>query len=342
MISDDPRLESLRNRLSSSPYDRRAFELVRFRDDPHDDVVHGLVSAAIALDAKARDSLRSGLDDESLETLRLFAIRRMVQARRRASAYLVDEAIDGYALLTNVADVPWETWLKATLCIARFLGRDLDSLGRRFTGAASAPAGGRFAVAVESMNRVEGLMQCHVAEVSTSYGTGFVETIVVRDTTYYGAIYGPPPQADNVVQYRPTTNLAQLAVSLADALDATGDLRTGPIVHAELAALYFSLVVPTSYVSTNGCLSFYVDATASDQTFTVFVAELTDDVDPTSLATSVDPEGQACVVDDRRLVLLTSPPSFEVGAEDVVDLGRFAELARQALIDTAASRWMAR
>jgi hypothetical protein len=337
----DERVGSLQDRLAATSYEHMSYEIVRFRDDANDDVVGTLVHEVVALGATDREAFRSILDGDGVDTLRLFSIRRMVQARRRASANLVDEAFDGYALLPALDDVPWESWLKGTLFVARWLGRDLDSIGRRFAEAASVRADARFRVALGSMIRVTTLSQCHVEEVTTNYGTGFVETMVVRDRTVLGAIYGPPPQADNVVEYRPTTNLAQLAATLADALDATNEVRTGPIVHAELAATFFSLVVPGSHVPTTGCLSFYVDATEGVESFTAFVAELPEEADAASLASGATSDGQACVHDDHRIILFTTPPSFDADKVVDVDLGRFADLSRHTLSDTAANRWLA-
>jgi hypothetical protein len=340
-VIGDARVSSLRDRLTAASYERMSYELVRFRDEANDDVVGAVVHEALALETASREDLRAILDEDSVDTLRLFAIRRMVQARRRASAYLGDEALDAYALLPALDDVPWESWLKGTLFVARSLGRDLDSMGRRFADGATARSDARFRVALDSMGRVVTLSQCHVEEVTTNYGTGFVETMVVRDRTVLSAIYGPPPQADHFVGYSPTTNLAQLAATLAAALDATNEVRTGPIVHAELAATFFSLVVSGSHVPTTGCLSFYVDATEGVESFTAFVAELPEDADTASLASSATSDGQACFHDDHRIILFTTPPSFDANAEVDVDVGRFADLTRRALADTAATRWRA-
>jgi hypothetical protein len=340
-VIGDARVDSLRDRLAQASYGRLGYELVRFRDDANDDVVRAVVNELMVLGTPGREAFRSLLDVDGVDTLGLFSIRRTIQARRRASVYLVDEALDAYALLPALNDVPWESWLKGALFVARSLGRDLDSIARRFADAASARSDARFRVALGSMSRVTALSQCHVQEVTTNYGTGFVETIVVRDTTVLGAIYGPPPQADNVVEYRPTTNLAQLAVTLADALDATNEVLSGPVVHAELAATFFSLVVPGSHVPTTGCLSFYVDAIESDESFTAFVAELPEGADAASLVSSATSDGLACFSDDRRLILFTTPPSFDGNAEVDVDFTRFANLSRDALSDTATTRWLA-
>jgi hypothetical protein len=94
-------------------------------------------------------------------------------------------------------------------------------------------------------------------------------------------------------------------------------------------------------VPTTGCLSFYVDAIEGDESFTAFVAELPEGVDAASLASSATSDGQACFSDDHRIILFTTPPSFDGNAEVDVDLNRFANLSRDALSETAVTRWLA-
>ena len=43
-------------------------------------------------------------------------------------------------------------------------------------------------MAFEAMSRVESLAQCFIAEVTTTYGTGFIETLVHRDTQCDGRV----------------------------------------------------------------------------------------------------------------------------------------------------------
>ena len=98
---------------------------------------------------------------------------------------LVEDAMDAFTLVPT-ADVAWNTWVKAGLFIARSLGRDIDAIGARFGEVSTVQSAERFDVAFEAMSRVESLAQCFVAEVTTNYGTGFIETIVHRDTQSTG------------------------------------------------------------------------------------------------------------------------------------------------------------
>lgn len=343
--SNHSRAAGWRDQLAASTYGQPAFDLVRYREDPTDEAVRGVVAAAVAGEESERDQLRASLDEDDKDTLRLFGMRRALQARRRASFGLIDDAIDGFALLPAVNDVPWESWLKTTLFVARELGRDLDSVGQRFADVASTDVLARFDVALDAMYRIQSMAQCHVVEVTTSYGIGFVETLVYRDATRARFFSSVPRQADFTVPYSPSTNLAQLAANLADALDATGTVVTGPLGQDQLAASSFSLAVPGSYVETMGCLSFGAGSTNQSASFTVFVAEPADGEDIAALVSAATIDGQAAFADASRLVLLVAQPRFDADDADDADdaepeMGDFAEIVSNNLRETAATRWL--
>jgi hypothetical protein len=330
-------------RLTELAYRDVDEDFVRFRDDPLDDAVKSIVATVAAADESEHDRFRSAGTSETIDTLRVFAKRRTVQARRRSSMNLVDDAVDAFALLPQVSDVPWDTWLKAALFVARSLGREIDSLAERFGELSTIDSAQRFDVAYEAMSRVESLSQCFIAEVSTNYGTGFVETLVHRDTTATGAFYSAPRQADDVVPFAPATNLAQLAASLADALDADEGLHSGAIAQDQLAGMSFSQQVPGAFLETTGCLSFYVDVLDRDTSFKVFVAELPADVSVEDLAKGAegadDGIDQAVCFDDSRLILLVAPPSFDEDETAVLNLADYLDIARQALRDSTPVGW---
>ncbi|HEY5010270.1 MAG TPA: hypothetical protein VIH73_03880, partial [Acidimicrobiales bacterium] len=174
-------------RLASSPYRDVDEDFIRFRDEPNDDAVKSIVTSLATSEESERDRFRRALGPEAVETLRLYAKRRILQSRRRSSMNLVDDAIEAFALIPENSDVPWDTWLKAGLLGARLLGRDIESIAVRFGELASIESAERFDVAFDAMSRVETLAQCFIAEVSTTYGTGFIETLVHRDTKATGA-----------------------------------------------------------------------------------------------------------------------------------------------------------
>jgi hypothetical protein len=313
-------------------------DFIRFRDSALDDSVRSIVTSLVSADETERDGFRDAIDAPTVETLRLYANRRIVQSRRRSSMNLVEDATDAYALIPS-NDVPWNTWLKAGLFIARSLGRDIDSIGERFGEISTVQSAERFDVAFEAMSRVDSLTQCFIAEVTTNYGTGLFETLVHRDTQATGSFFSAPRVADDVVTYEPLTNLAQLAAGLADALDATGQLHTGAIAQDQLAGMSFSQQVSGAFLETTGCLSFYADATEGDKSFKVFVAELPQDTDVESLASGAEGDDQVVAFDDRRIVLYLAPPSFDDGDESTFDFGDNLDIARKLLAASVPLGW---
>ena len=342
-MSTSARVGEWRDQLAAHPYEVNAGDFVRFHVDANDDVVSGIVRAVSTGGAEGCREFRHGLGEATAETLRLFAMRRTLQGRRQASLGLVSEAMDGFALLPRLNDVPWDSWLKAALFVARSLGRDLAMTRQRFAEVANATAAARCDVAVESMVRVDTLAQCHLLEVTTNYGTGFVEILVFRNTPTIGLFGAPSSLGVNEIEYHPMTNLAQLAAALADALDASLNVVTGPIGQDQLAATSFSLIVPGSYLPTTGCLSFIADALGEGGSFSVFVAELPDDADVEELAIAANDEhGQAAIYDAHRVILFCAQPSFDDNVDVDVDFLDFAGLARTALTDPATTSWKPR
>jgi hypothetical protein len=333
---------SLALQLSEHPYDIAGEELIRFRVDANDDTVGAIVRSASNLLPQERGEFRRSLSDGDSDTLRLFGMRRTLQARRSASLGLTVEALNAFAVLPRLDDVPWESWLKGVLFIARSLGGDLDALSTSFADVASERFAARFDVAEESMSRLDNLAQCHLVEVTTTYGTGFLETLVFRGAPTFGVFGAPNRLGDNEVPYQPSTNLAQLAVTLADAFDASHSVVTGPIGQDQLAASSFSMAVAGSYIATSGCLSFVADDKAAGASFTTFIAELVDD-DPATLAASAnDTDGQSALFDQQRLIVLTPQPQFDDDEASSLNLHTFDDLVRSALRDPSTADWKPR
>jgi hypothetical protein len=332
-MSLSDRMSALVGQLEQSPYQSIAAELIRFRAEANDDLVAGVVRSVVADGDEGADLFRRGLDDEALDTLRLFALRRVLLARRLSSLGPIYEALDAFALLPQERDVPWETWVKAAFFIARDIGGDLDSMARRFADLHPEEAD-RCYVALESMDRVYELAQCRIVEVSTTYGVGFIETLAFlgRPTRGWG---GSPRQADNYVAYEPTTNLAQLCVSLADALDSSKKVVVGPIGQDQLAAVLFSQTTPGSYVATTGCLSFVAEDVAGSS-LTALVAELPSDEDPATLAVAAQGfENQVAESQGSRLIVLSPQPSFNE-LDVMIDVAEFKDFVSAALLEPTA------
>jgi hypothetical protein len=149
------------------------------------------------------------------------------------------------------------------------------------------------------------------------------------------AFLGAPRQADYVVGFAPTTNLAQLAANLADALDASGKIVTGPIGHDQLAASSFGLTTSGSYLPVTGCLSFVAENPVGS--FTVFVAELEEDTDADELAEGAnDTDDQFGATDGRRLIVLSPQPSFDDDYDVMIDVHDYEDFVQAALLEPTA------
>jgi hypothetical protein len=343
LMSNSSISSSWSRRFDAVTYDDSADEFVRFHDDPNDDRVKSVVTAATALSDSEREEFRTDLSDAATETVRLYALRRTLQAKRRASINLVDEAIQGFALLPNLNDVAWDSWLKAVLFIADSLGRDVNALAEIFADIAAPAATSRFEIAFESMSRVESLADCRIADVTTTYGTGFVETLVFRDPSSAGLSSGyTARRPDEFLTFRPKSNVAQLAVSTADRLDTTNTVITSHLYQDQLAAMLFDVTIPGSFLPTTGCLSFFADSRDGGASFKVFAAELEEEFDVGELTTANSMDGPAVFIDDHRLILMLANPSFDDADEEEFDRTVFANIAESALRESAPTRWTAR
>jgi len=261
-------------------YELRDDDLVRFRASDLDDRLSLTVrSLADGLDQR-RDDVRVYWDEETHDTLSLFARRRLLTALRDQSSRAIEDAFDAYALMPRENDVPWESWFKATAFVARQLGVDVAQAQDRFREVATVACANRADVAFDALARIDYLGQCHVFEVSTTYGPGLVETTVVRDqgAKSWGGITGMPVSLGQyAVGYAPTTNLAQMAATIADALDATDEVSCSSIRQDQLVGATFDLVTSGSYVESLGCLSFFADAIGEGPSIAVSVAEIGDE-----------------------------------------------------------------
>ncbi|MGC2486009.1 MAG: hypothetical protein WA359_07190 [Acidimicrobiales bacterium] len=332
-MSVSDRMAAQLGQLEQNPYQSKAAEFIRFRAEDNDDLVAGVVRSVVADGEDGGDLFRHTLSDEASDTLRLFAMRRVVLGRRLSSLGPIYEALDACALLPHERDVPWDSWVKSAMFIARGIGGDLDSMVHRFVDLHPESLA-RCDLVLESMDRVHELAQCRMAEVSTTYGVGLLETLAFLGRPTFG-LWGAPRQADNYVAYEPTTNLAQLSVSLADALDASTKVTVGPIGQDQLAAMMFAQTTPGSYVATTGCLSFVAeDVTGSS--LTALVAELASDEDPAALARDArDVEGQVAESQGSRLIVLSPQPSFSE-LDVVIDVAEFKDFVSAALLEPTA------
>jgi hypothetical protein len=334
-VSTVDRVDALRLQLRAHPYEISAGEFVRVRVDANDDVVAGIIRGVVTEGDQGCDAFRRGLSESENETLRMFVMRRTLQGHRQSSMGLFYEAIDGCALMSTSLDVPWDTWLRAAFYFSQELGGDLNAIGRRFGDLADADVAIRCDVALEAMNRVTSLSQCRLVEVRTTYGVGLVELLVFRDNSHTG-FSRAPKLGSNEISFEPETNLAQLISSLADALDATSSVVCGPIAQDQLAASSFAMQVPGSYLPSRGCLSLIVDNRTTGTSYTVLVAELTEDTDGDDLVEAANNTDDQCAIFDApRLVLLSPQPNFDEDVEVTINFSDVKALARTVLADPA-------
>lgn len=333
-MNSNRRIDASRKLLGEQSYDFTAADFVRLPAEPVDDVVAGIVRAVTAEGSSGCTEFRQRQSEEEEATLLLFAMRRTTQGLRASSLGPLYEALDGFALVASPHDIPWNSWFKTALFLMRSLGADPGVITRRFAEVANDDLAQRYDIAMEAMDRVVSLDQCLMVQVSTTHGAGLVEILVFHDTTTKGP-YSAPSLGSNRIEYRPTTNLAQLTTSLADAIDASGTLRTGPIGQDQLAATLFSLTTKGSYVASLGCLSFTGENASNGSSFTTFVAELPDDADPTELAAAACAgDEQAAIYSGQRLIVVSPQPRFDDLDIDV-DLDQIEVLASNALADPA-------
>jgi hypothetical protein len=337
---------SLLSPFAGLDYEGRDDDLVRFRDNPIDDSLSNIVRSIFDSLEDHRDEVRRALSEADGDTLLVFARRRLLSARRTNTSRAINDALDAYALLPRESDVPWESWFKATLFIGRGIGLDLEGLQDRFNEGAVERSAQRANVAFDAMARIEELSQCHVFEVTTSYGEGLVETTVVRDQAghSWGGITGIPVSLGQYqVGYAPTTNLAQFAVTIADALDASQRVTCSSIRQDQLVATTFDLVTSGSYVDSLGCFSFFADAVQYGPNIAVTLAEVAseeyDDVRynaddlAAELAEAADAIEEQCALSvGPCVVVLSALPDFsEHASEEPADLSDFLEIARRVV-----------
>lgn len=330
----EERIDALVSQLSETEYGVNPFDLVRFRADPADETITGIVRQVVADGAEGAELFRAS-PSESLDLIGTHALRRTLQARRQSSLAMAMDALDAYALVAVVADVPWATWVMGALYFARELGGDVVMLHERFASIASARSSARFEVALDALRRVSDLSRCRLSEVSTTYGAGLVENPELSDMPGRG-LYPSPALGHERIGYEPRTNLAQLSVDVADALDATHLATSAEIVQDQLPTTLVPAARTGPYLRTSACLRFM--ARAGESSFIAYVAELSDeeDQDVEELGESArGVEGQLAVCDERRLIVMSPQPTFEDSASGDVDLIAFEQLSRSALASSS-------
>jgi hypothetical protein len=327
----EERISALQRRLDDANYEVNPLDLVRFRVDAADEVIAGVIRQVIADGRDGCDRFRETLA-ASVEVPRIYARRRTLQAHRQSSLSMATEALDGFAMIPTDSDVPWETWVLADLFVARTLGGDMETIEDRFSSIASQRSANRFAIAVDALERVSDLARCRLAEVSTTYGLGLVENPELTDMPGFG-LYPAPALGMERILYSSTTNLAQLAVTLGDEIDTSGQGVTTAIIQDQVPTTLVPAARTGPYLHTAACLRFIVDA-RDEASFMVYVAEMTEDDDVQELGDSAaQVDGQTAIWDERRLIVMSSQPTFDDEMQGETDFHEYEVLAQAALRD---------
>ncbi len=342
-MAPSARVFSAIQNINQQVYDIRSLDFIRFRDDPLDVVLAARVRDIVAEDARELDAARQDLSSDGVDTLVAFAERQILTSHRTAESALLQDAFDALALCPNTSHIPWETWVKGGLFVARTLDVDLDELRERFGSLAASRFLERFDVALDAMDRVEELSQCGVFPVSTTpYGEGWV-VFDILNTAHrpdFMSVLGfrssqsvtPATVTEIAPTHSPTLNIAQLAVSLADAIDAAGYGETSVLDHDNLVGSLFDNLTDGPYVAANACLSFVTDITDDGRSFTIYVAEIDPEHDIDALADAAAlVEEQVALVHGPVLVLMSAVPSFEDESDEEIDFTPFLSVAEEIL-----------
>jgi hypothetical protein len=221
--------------LSGIAYGGRAHDLSRFVDDPADQAVAAVVRDAASFSAEDRDALRARLDADDCYTLLAFAQRRSASGIRDGSLEPAREAVQALTLVTASKIDYRDLSVDFPLYAVGRLGGDLtEALA---SAAATSESGTRasFTARAGRAERIT-LKDCALLEVNSRYGLGFLET------------WARP--------YAPESDLAGMAVRMADAIDAAHRYTVDSLHLSSLPEVWFDRPAkPPGDIPVNGCVS---------------------------------------------------------------------------------------
>ena len=221
--------------LSGIAYGGRANDLSRFVDDPADEAIAAVVREAATFSTEDRDTLRARLDPDDCYTLLTFAQRRAASGIRDGSLESARQAVQALTLVTaskiDYRDLSVDFPLYA---VARLGGNLTEALA---SAAASSESGTRASFSARA-GRAERLTltDCAFIEVNSRYGLGFLET--------------------RAQPYAPQSDLAGMAVRMADAIDASRRYAVDNLHLSSLPEVWFSRPTElTGDIPVTGCVS---------------------------------------------------------------------------------------
>ena len=325
----------------------RDVDFVRMAVGEVDEWADELVEELDGLDVSEVAAWRENLDDDGVALVDIAARRCVVRYVRENEPDLAHRAVALFALYPRATTVPWETWVKGLLVVARDAGLDATSLletAREWGDSAFAE---RFEIARDALERINGLADVHLAFTSSEYGPGLLEIALnpagsmastqnasIRSTGLAGVPDRDAPDEEES-GFGAQSDLITLVVSLADEIDAEGSFRTSEIRHDQVPATLFDLDFAEPFLPAVGVVSFSALDSEGVEVYTVYVAELFSDEDVEEWGESAG-EGVAVVTRDYRLVVFMLSP-FTEEAATVFDA--FLERAGDLLDETAPEGW---
>jgi hypothetical protein len=220
--------------LSGIAYGGRAHDLSRFVDDPADKAVAAVVRDAASFSTEDRDALRARLDADDCYTLLAFAQRRSASGIRDGSLEAAREAVQALTLVTASKIDYRDLSVDFPLYAVGRLGGDLTEA---LASAAANSESGTSASFTARAGRAERLTlkDCALLEVNSRYGLGFLET------------WARP--------YAPESDLAGMAVRMADAIDAARRYAVNDLHLSSLPEVWFDRPAkPPGDIPVNGCV----------------------------------------------------------------------------------------
>jgi hypothetical protein len=309
-------------------------DLIRFRDDPLDKVL----AMGVRLFAEATDSEREKwqLQRREMAGQLLLGIRRLgvIAWRRRSAADALTAVSMG--LLAPGLDPGRSDPVRFAAVIATQLGADPQEAFDGREHLLDDSDFERLNISLEAAERVSDVIELGCHWVSTRYGDGLVR-LPVKDLGPRPSWLGEGVNARDIApRYEPETNLAALAVQVADAIDARGELRTMDIEWNELAANYFEELSAGSVVASTGTLAFSIIDGDSLECAQCFTAEIGLDGDAKwyeDVIEELDPDGSTMLAasQGKRLVFLTATPSFDGDDTPKTNWASYRDLLREAL-----------
>lgn len=242
--------------LGGLRYPARAHDVVRFLDHPVDEQIAAIVADAAQLADEPRDALRASVSEEDAYTLLEFARRRAASALRTTSLPQALEAVRSLTLVTRSRIDYRDLSVDFPLYAVRELGGDLGRVVQQAI-AMSEPSTGEYFAARASPARRESLRDCALVEVRSSYGLGFMDHISGR--------------------YRPSADLAETAVRLADMIDTDARYVVEDLHTSDLPEVWFTLERRTGSLPATGCVSLSATLSGADRWshgLLVFLAEM--------------------------------------------------------------------